>query len=180
VQLKGSVATIENAFHVTMGLYHDPIENRDFYAPDREPTVDLPFQLWHISGLDNYSIPRPELTRRPLEIKAPATTGSCPQQSFCGSDMRAAYYQGTALTGKGQNIGLVEFAGYDIHDLKHLLQERKTEENRSYQRDFHGRNSIFPTRLNPRSAGPEECLFSHRYLPLALHHLVRNPFGGCG
>ena len=58
VQLKGSVANIETAFHVTMGLYHDPIKNRDFYAPDREPTVDLPFQLWHISGLDNYSIPR--------------------------------------------------------------------------------------------------------------------------
>ena len=28
-------------------------------APDREPTVDLPFNLWHISGLDNYSIPHP-------------------------------------------------------------------------------------------------------------------------
>ena len=117
VQLKGSVATIENAFHVTMGLYHDPIENRDFYALDREPTVDLPFQLWHISGLDNYSIPQPELVRRPPEIKPPATTGSCPQQSFCGSDMRAAYYEGTSLTGKGQNIGLLEFAGYDIQDL---------------------------------------------------------------
>ena len=58
VQLKGSVATIETAFHVNMGLYRDPSENRDFYTPDREPTVDLPFHLWHISGLDNYSIPR--------------------------------------------------------------------------------------------------------------------------
>ena len=79
VQLKGSVATIEAAFHVTMGLYHDPIQNRDFYAPDREPTVDLPFQLWHISGLDNYSIPRPELVRRSPGMKPPATTGSCPR-----------------------------------------------------------------------------------------------------
>ena len=70
VQLKGSVATIETAFHVSMGLYHGAIENRDFYAPDREPTVDLPFQLWHISGLDNYSIPRPELVRRPPENQA--------------------------------------------------------------------------------------------------------------
>jgi subtilase family serine protease len=107
VQLKGSVATIETAFHVTMGLYHDPIENRNFYAPDREPTVDLPFQLWHITGLANYSIPRHALVRRDSNVNPPATTGSCSGASFCGSDMRAAYYQGTALTGKGQNIGLL-------------------------------------------------------------------------
>lgn len=120
VQLKGSVATIEAAFHVSMGLYHDPVENRDFYAPDREPTVDLPFQLWHISGLDNFALPRPALVRNPLGAKAAkglATTGSCPSQSFCGSDMRAAYYQGSALTGSGQNIGLLEFAGFNITDV---------------------------------------------------------------
>jgi kumamolisin len=125
VQVKGSVSSIEAAFHVMMARYHDPVQNRDFYAADREPTVDLPFQLWHISGLDNYSIPRPELTRRPPGIKPPATTGSCPQQSFCGSDMRAAYYEGTALTGKGQNIGLMEFYGYDIQDLNTYYKNAK-------------------------------------------------------
>ena len=57
VQVKGTVAAIEKAFHVTMGVYQHPTENRTFFAPDREPTVDLPFQLWHISGLDNYSTP---------------------------------------------------------------------------------------------------------------------------
>ncbi|HXM63831.1 MAG TPA: S53 family peptidase [Terriglobales bacterium] len=125
VQLKGSVAVVETAFHITMGIYHDPIRNRDFYAPDREPTVDLPFRLWHISGLDNYSIPRPELLRRPPSVKPPATTGSCPQQSFCGSDMRAAYYEGAALTGKGQNIGLLEFAGFDIADVNTYYKNAK-------------------------------------------------------
>ena len=117
VQFKASVAAIETAFHVKIGLYHDPIEKRDFYAPDREPTVNLPFQLWHITGLDNYSIPRSALERRPPGAKPPATTGSCPSASFCGSDMRAAYYGGKALTGKGQNIGLLEFLGFDIDDV---------------------------------------------------------------
>jgi len=117
IQLKGSVAAIETAFHVTLGLYHDPLENRDFYAPDREPTVDLPFQLWHVTGLNNYSIPRRALVHRPADAKPPAQTGSCPGAAFCGSDMRAAYYEGTSLTGKGQNIGLLEFYGYDIADL---------------------------------------------------------------
>jgi subtilase family serine protease len=125
VQLKGSVATIETAFHVTMGLYHDPIENRNFYAPDREPTVDLPFQLWHITGLDNYSIPRRALVRRDSNVNPPATTGSCPSASFCGSDMRAAYYEGTALTGKGQNIGLLEFLGFDIADVNAYYKNAK-------------------------------------------------------
>jgi subtilase family serine protease len=125
VQLKGSVAALETAFHVTMGLYHDPIENRNFYAPDREPTVDLPFQLWHVTGLDNYSIPRRALVRRESSVKPPATTGSCPGASFCGSDMRAAYYEGTALTGKGQNIGLLEYAGFDIADVNTYYKNAK-------------------------------------------------------
>jgi len=125
VQLKGSVADIEAAFHVTMGLYHDPIANRDFYALDREPTVDLPFQLWHISGLDNYSIPRPALVRRPQGAQPAATTGSCPGASFCGSDMRKAYYEGTSLTGKGQYIGLLEFYGFDIADVNTYYKNAK-------------------------------------------------------
>jgi subtilase family serine protease len=130
VQVTGSVEAIETAFHVNMGVYQHPTEERTFYAPDREPTVDLPFRLWHISGLDNYSIPRPLYRRRSLDkqaagpdatsdltVKPAATTGSCPSTSYCGSDMRAAYYGGTALTGSGQNIGLLEYYGYDLYDL---------------------------------------------------------------
>src|SRR5271155_4612311 len=117
VQVKGSVAAIETAFHVTMGVYQHPTESRMFYAPDREPTVDLPFQLWHISGLDNYAIPHPLFVKRDLKVQPLATTGSCPGQSFCGSDMRAAYYEGTSLTGTGQYVGLLEYAGTDLQDL---------------------------------------------------------------
>jgi kumamolisin len=117
VVLKGSVANVESAFHVTMNVYQHPTENRTFFAVDREPSVDLPFQLWHITGLDNYSIPHPVLAQRSENVKSNATTGSCPQASFCGSDMRAAYYEGTALTGSGQNIGLLEYAGFDIADV---------------------------------------------------------------
>ncbi len=117
VQFKASVANIEKAFHVTLGLYQHPTENRTFYAVDKEPTVDLPFQLWHVTGLDNYSIPRPLIVHRDIKVQSAAVTGSCPQESFCGSDMRAAYYEGTALTGAGQNVGLLEFAGFDIADV---------------------------------------------------------------
>jgi subtilase family serine protease len=126
VQVKGTVMAIESAFHILLQNYRDPIKDRIFYAPDREPSVDLPFQLWHISGLDNYSIPHPMYVKKsdyakthgidPKSIRN-ATTGSGPSSSFLGSDMRAAYYGGTALTGAGQNLGLFEFLGTDLADL---------------------------------------------------------------
>ena len=116
VQVEGSVTVIEAAFNVAMGIYQHPTENRNFYAPDREPSVAVGFPLWHISGLDNFSIPRPALVHRQSGARPAATVGSGPSASFLGSDMRAAYYGGS-LTGTGQNIGLFEYEGYDIADL---------------------------------------------------------------
>jgi kumamolisin len=127
LRLIGTVANIEKAFHVTMGVYQDPTEDRTFFAVDREPTVDLPFQLWHISGLDNDSKPHPLYVKKsdyakahgidPDKVVSQATIGSGPSGSFLGSDMRAAYYGGTALTGSGQTIALFEFLGTDLADL---------------------------------------------------------------
>jgi subtilase family serine protease len=126
VQVKAPVTAIEAAFHVHMHAYQHPTENRVFYAPDSEPTTDLAIALWHVSGLDNYSIPHPMLVSRSdyanAHGQAPeaipqATTGSGPSASFLGSDMRAAYYGGTALTGAGQNLGLFEYEGTDLADL---------------------------------------------------------------
>jgi len=119
LQVSGTVANVERALNVHMGLYQHPTENRTFYAPDREPTVSLPFQLWHVAGLDDFSIPHPAgLDRRPAGSKAKsgATTGSGPSASFLGSDMRAAYYGGS-LTGSGQSLGLLEYYGTDLADL---------------------------------------------------------------
>ena len=118
VDVTGPVGAIENALHLAIGVYKHPTENRNFYAPDREPTPNLPFQLWHIAGLDNYSSPKPAgLDRRPAALAQPnATTGSGPSASFLGSDMRAAYYGGS-LTGTGQSLGLLEYYGTDLADL---------------------------------------------------------------
>ena len=118
LDVEGSVGSIEKALHVTMGVYQHPTENRTFFSPDREPSLDLSIPLWHVAGLDSYSIPQPALVRNPNPGAQPAaTTGSCPSASFCGSDMRAAYYGGTALTGTGQSLGLLEFGGTDLADL---------------------------------------------------------------
>ncbi len=125
VRVAAPVSAIESALHVNMMTYQHPTEARTFYAPDREPTTRLP--LWHISGLDDYSIPHPMLSKRSEYAEAMgisadnavdhATTGSGPSASFLGSDMRAAYYGGTALTGAGQTLGLLEYYGTDLADL---------------------------------------------------------------
>jgi subtilase family serine protease len=127
VQIRGPVSSVEAAFHLTLHTYQHPTEDRTFYAPDSEPTTDLPFPLWHVSGLDNYSIPHPMVESKtayakahdvdPRDVVPNATTGSGPDASFLGSDMRAAYYGETALTGAGQNLGLLEYVGTDLADL---------------------------------------------------------------
>jgi subtilase family serine protease len=123
VDLVGTVGNIERAFHLNMGVYQHPTENRTYYAPDREPMPSLSVRLWHIAGLDNYSIPHPAgLHHRNPNLKPNATTGSGPSASFLGSDMRAAYYGGTALTGSGQSLGLLEYYGTDLSDLNTYFQ----------------------------------------------------------
>ena len=127
VQIRGPVSAVESAFHLNMRTYQHPTESRIFYAPDREPVTSLPFALWHVSGLDNFSIPHPMFVKKsdyarahgisPEEVVRHATTGSGPSASFLGSDMRAAYYGGTALTGAGQNLGLFEYEGTDLADF---------------------------------------------------------------
>lgn len=118
LDVEGPAASIESAFHVTLGVYQHPTESRTFYAPDREPSVDLEVPLLHISGLDNFSIPQAKnikASRQPSG--AGKTTGSGPGGDFIGSDMRAAYYGSGTLNGHGQSVGLFELAGYEISDV---------------------------------------------------------------
>jgi hypothetical protein len=117
VPLSGTVAQINNAFNLSMNLYQHPTEDRTFFSPDREPSLNLSVPVAHISGLNNYSIPRSMLTRPQYEQQIPNVTGSGPGGSYLGSDMRAAYYGGTTLDGNGQTVGLLEFGGYNLSDV---------------------------------------------------------------
>jgi subtilase family serine protease len=123
LRVRGTVETIEKALNVKMNVYQHPTEARTFFGPDREPSLDMPVRLWAVGSMDTYSTPKPMVTRatahaaQPEGVISDAITGSCPSASFCGSDMRAAYYGGTALTGAGQYVGLFEFIGTDLVDL---------------------------------------------------------------
>ena len=126
LQVQGTLDKVERAFHVTMRNYRHPSENRVFFSPDREPTTDTGVKLWHVSGMDNFSIPHARYVKRSdyaaangiaeQAVASHAITGSGPSGSFLGSDMRAAYYGGT-LTGAGQHVALFEYYGTDLADL---------------------------------------------------------------
>jgi uncharacterized repeat protein (TIGR01451 family) len=119
LDVEGAVSDIEKALQVTMRIYQHPVENRTFYAPDMEPSVDTTVPILHISGLDNYTLPHPRMHKVPVDhVKNTIPrSGSGPGGSYMGRDFRAAYAPGVALTGSGQKLGLFEFDGYYANDI---------------------------------------------------------------
>ncbi|MEY4917795.1 MAG: hypothetical protein RL616_1708, partial [Verrucomicrobiota bacterium] len=119
VDVTGKVSDVERAFHLRMNSFKHPKEKRNFFAPDAEPTVDATLPVFHISGLDNYSLPHPNVSLRQNLLAANASPrgGSGPGGSFAGNDFRKAYASSTALTGAGQNVGLLQFDGFYPADI---------------------------------------------------------------
>jgi hypothetical protein len=117
VDVSGTVAQVNAALDVSMNVYQDPNGKRTFYASDREPTLSGTVPVAHIGGLNNYSIPQPMVKRSKNASPIADVTGSGPGGYYIGSDMRAAYYGGTLLTGAGQSVGVLEFAGYRLSDV---------------------------------------------------------------
>jgi len=117
VDVSGKVSDIEKAFHVTMRTYQHPTEARQFYAPDVEPSISAGVPVLHISGLDNYILPRPALHTKPLS-SATSALGSGPAGTYMGYDFRNAYVPGASQTGAGQSVGLLEFdSGFFQSDI---------------------------------------------------------------
>lgn len=117
LDVEGTAENIENAFHVKLGVYQHPTENRTFYAPDREPALDLGLKVLHISGLDDFALPHTKLAHN-VHSGGTQGTGSGPNGAFIGSDLRAAYYGAGPLTGAGQSVGLFEYGGYNLADVQ--------------------------------------------------------------
>src|SRR3984885_3802010 len=119
LDVSGTVPSIERALHVTMYTYRHPTENRTFYAPNTEPSVDLSVPILHTSGLNNSSLPQPRL--KAVELVNGQDTlpnaGSGPSGTYMGKDFRAAYVPDSSLNGSGQIVGLLQFDGYTASDI---------------------------------------------------------------
>jgi len=121
VDVSGNVATVEKVFHVALRVYRHPVENRNFFAPSGEPSIDLDVPISHISGLDNFTIPRPAILKKnPLKNNlsgVKSASGSGPGGLYMGNDFRAAYVPGVTLNGAGQSVALLELDGYFPDDI---------------------------------------------------------------
>ena len=133
LNVSGSAAAVEHAFGVGLDEYQHPTEGREFFAPDREPSVPVDVKIQDIAGLDNLRRPQPhfhikpgaEVLAAPSRNAGAKTTpqaanpnaGSGPQGNYMGDDFRHAYAPGVALTGSGQTVGLVQFDGYLASDI---------------------------------------------------------------
>jgi len=120
LDVSGTVADVESAFHIKLLSYRHPSAPRDFFAPNIEPSIEGALPVSDVSGLDNYALPRPHnlrmATRSPAAIVSRSGSGS--GGTYLGGDFRAAYLPGVTLTGAGQMVGLVAFDGFDPNDIK--------------------------------------------------------------
>ena len=120
LDVRGTAADVEKAFHTTLRVYRHPAESRTFYAPDTVPSVDLAVPMLTVVGLDNFVVPRPLAHQVPVANRpanAPPSTGSGSGNTYLGGDFRAAYLPGVTLTGTGQSVALLELEGYDESDI---------------------------------------------------------------
>lgn len=118
LEVEGNVADVERTFQVQLIRWRHP-QRGEFFAPDREPTLDANLPILDISGLDNFVVSQPmALGPIPHSEEVPMGTGSGPYGLFIGGDFRAAYAPGVSLNGSGQVVGLFELDGFYSSDLK--------------------------------------------------------------
>lgn len=118
LDVTGPVQAIETAFHVNMIVWNDRLRG-SFFAPDRDPSVDVDVPILDIAGLDNYKISKPmDLTSKPFTATDFTGTGSGLDGLLIGNDFRAAYAPDVKLTGAGMTIGLFELDGFYAGDVQ--------------------------------------------------------------
>jgi len=120
LDVAGDVAHIEDSFQVTLNRYAHPNEPREFFSPTGEPSVPAGLNVSGISGLNNFSLPRPNSKISPLSAagkRVVPNAGSGPGSGYMGGDFRAAYVPGVSLTGASQSVALLQFDGYVSNDI---------------------------------------------------------------
>jgi Pro-kumamolisin, activation domain/Viral BACON domain len=121
LDVSGSADAVQKMLHTSIRIYRHPLQDRMFFAPDTEPQIDSGVPISHISGLDNYTIPRPAIEIKSSSLNSSSVIksaqGSGPGGAYMGTDFRAAYAPGVTLNGAGQTVGLLELEGYYPTDI---------------------------------------------------------------
>jgi alpha-tubulin suppressor-like RCC1 family protein len=111
----GSAAAIERTFFINLNNKLRP-DGSQFFAPDRDPSLDFAIPVNYISGLKNFIVTTPPVGSAP-GFSPNLGTGSGRVGDYLASDLKAAYASCTTLDGAGQSIGLFEYNGYSAADL---------------------------------------------------------------
>lgn len=128
VNVAAPVESVNRALHIQLTNFQHPTSNRTFFAPDRQPSLDLGVPLLEITGLNN-AVPKQAHSRRDTRMAqndaithsaapAPLISGSGPNNTYLPNDMRAAYYGSGPLTGAGQTVAIFSYDGYLPNDLQ--------------------------------------------------------------
>jgi subtilase family serine protease len=118
LDVRGRVTDVERALGVTLRTYRHPVEPRDFFAPDTDPSLPARLRVISIEGLSDYSLPR-RATRRVAAARAQPLSfnGTGPSHEYAGNDFRNAYVPGTGLDGSGQTVAVLEYSDYFMVDV---------------------------------------------------------------
>lgn len=127
LDVSGAASAVNALFHVHLLKYRHPVDARDFYAPDQEPSVDAPVRILDINGLDNFasrgSYVNVDTNFQAGPGGAKPNGGSGIAGLYSGYDFRDAYLPKVNLTGAGQVVGLFEMDGYRPSDVTAYEQQ---------------------------------------------------------
>jgi hypothetical protein len=103
----GTPAQIGAMIFANMNSYQRP-DGTTFFAPDREPSLQLSVPVLSVAGIQNYRVPTPGVAG-----------GTGPNMEMMGNDFRNAYLPSceSNLDGSGQTIGVVEFESFSVNDV---------------------------------------------------------------
>jgi hypothetical protein len=105
LDVRGTAATIERALYVNLN-YRLREDGTKFYAPDREPSIDVTPTVLRVSQLDNLFVPKPLLDQSNGKLLGPA-------------DYRGVYAKCLQnLDGDGQSIGILSYSAFYQSDIE--------------------------------------------------------------
>lgn len=117
--VSGPASVVQSTFFVNLNYYQRP-DGSVFYAPDREPSIELDaavVPIARIDGLDDFVVVKPAAGSGPVPQPPGQVQHSTGVNLYMGSDLRNAYLPGVAVTGANETVAIVALDSYVDTDV---------------------------------------------------------------